>query len=124
MYCKHCGIGVANDDGYCWFCGKRVNPIGIDDEGFPITIYASKEVYLETHFEDYYTWACENFDIENIGEDELKKIVESAILKPLDVYTNDETIKVYPLGDDVDEFTLVIFQEIEDRLDNYFDSNK
>lgn len=96
----------------------------IDEEGFPITIYASKEEYLETHFEHYYTWVCENFDTENIEEEELKKIVESAILKQLDGYTNDETIKVSQLYEECDGLEIYIIDEIENRLNTYFDSNK
>lgn len=127
-YCRQCGvvehvIVFGDHDAICCYCRKRVIPIGGDEEGFPITIYASKKEYLETHFEYYYTWACENFDTENIEEEELKKIVESVILKQLDGYTNDETIKVYQL-DDCDGFKLHILLEIEDRLNTYFDSNK
>ena len=127
-YCRQCGIGqcviVGNNDVICCHCRKRVIPMGLDEEGFPITIYASKEEYLETHFEYYYTWVCENFDTDDIEEEELKKIVESAILKQLDGYTNDETIKVSQLYEDYDVFGIYIFHEIEDRLNTYFDSNK
>lgn len=122
-YCRKCGIGqcvikFANNDVVCCHCGKRVIPMGTDEKGFPITIYASKEEYLETHFEYWYTWVCENFDTDDIEEKELKKIVESAILKQLDGYTNDETIKVYQLNEDNDAFGLYIFHEIEDILDS------
>lgn len=128
-YCRQCGIvqyviDLGNNDAICCHCRKRVIPMGVDEEGFPITIYASKEDYLETHFDYYFTWVCENFDTENIEEEELKKIVESVILKQLDGYTNDETIKVSQLDDNCDEFVPNIFAEIEDRLNTYFDSNK
>ena len=129
-YCRQCGvvenvIVFVGHDAICFYCKKKVIPTGVDEEGFPITIYASKKEYLETHFEYYYTWACENFDTENIEEEELKKIVESVILKQLDGYTNDETIKVHLTYDcDCDVFELQILLEIEDRLNTNFDSNK
>ena len=126
-YCRQCGvvehvIVFGDHDAICCYCRKRVIPIGGDEEGFPITIYASKEEYLETHFEYYYTWVCENFDTDDIEEDELKKIVESAILKQLDHYTNDQTIKVSQLYEDCDEYQLYISDEIEDRLNTYYES--
>ena len=127
-YCRQCGIvqsviKFGNNDVICCHCRKKVIPMGMDEEGFPITIYASKEEYLETHFDYYCTWVCENFDTKDI-EEELKNIVESVILKQLDGYTNDETIKVSQLNEDVDGFGYYIFDEIEDRLNTYFDSNK
>ena len=128
-YCRQCGIGqcvidFGNNDVICCDCRKRVIHMCIDEEGFPITIYASKKEYLETHFEYYCTWVYENFDTENIEEEELKKIVESVILKQLDGYTNDETIKVSQLYENCDDFEVYILDEIEDRLNTYFDSNK
>jgi hypothetical protein len=126
-YCRQCGfeplvIDFGNNDVICYHCKKRVIPMDIDEEGCPITIYASKKEYLETHFEYYYTWVCENFDTDDIEEDELKIIVESAILKQLDGYTNDKTIKVSQLYEDCDEYQLYIIDEIEDRLNKYFES--
>ena len=91
-----------------------------DEDDIPT--YDSKEEYLEGHLEEFYIWAYENNDTEGIEEDELKKIVESAILEQLDFYTNDETGKVY-LNDYSDILEQDILADIENKIDSYFDSD-
>ena len=154
MYCKHCGKEIADDSKFCQYCGEQVNstsgvsiedysasvikelvrfdtedvkeddPETILDYKFPSATYASKKEYLEAHFDYFYTLFREDLDTKDIGEDELKKIIESATLEQLDIHMNEEPFDVLLTEDDHDIFEINIITDIDDRLHAYFDSKR
>lgn len=80
--------------------------------------YDSKDEYIESHLDDFYTWSYENNDCDDIDEDDLMEIVKSAIDEEIHFYTNDENGKVY-LYDFHDILESDIHGNIEKKIDEY-----
>lgn len=93
-----------------------------DDDEDDSASYDSKEEYIESHLDDFYTWSYENNDCDDIDEDDLMEIVKSAIDEEIDFYTDDDNGKIYLQGyhDILDQD---IRSNIENKIDEYYESH-